>query len=140
LDRRCCILLDGTLFPAHQCAGHMSMFVLQVIGLIAVASMPGVDTVILLDYCTSRPPKPASSARPPGNMGQLILERASASHPSGQRSDDDFAVLADCRRRAYVGRILKVHAAPVGTPWMLDTGLPAPKAGAVQETSSAPMC
>jgi hypothetical protein len=29
--------------------------------------------------------------------------------------DDDFDVLAD---RAVVGRIFKVHAAPVGTPWM----------------------
>jgi hypothetical protein len=30
-------------------------------------------------------------------------------------NDDDFDVPAD---GAVVGRILKVHAAPVGTPWM----------------------
>jgi hypothetical protein len=46
---------------------------------------------------------------------QLILNRASASRPSGEWSDDDFDVLAD---GAVVGRIFKVHAAPVGTPWM----------------------
>ena len=46
---------------------------------------------------------------------QLILKRASASRPSGEWNDDDFDVLAD---GAVVGRILKVHAAPVGTPWM----------------------
>ena len=45
----------------------------------------------------------------------LILKRASASRPSGEWNDDDFDVLAD---GAVVGRILKVHAAPVGTPWM----------------------
>jgi hypothetical protein len=45
----------------------------------------------------------------------LILRRASASRSSGERNDDDFDVLAD---GALVGRILKVHAAPVGTPWM----------------------
>jgi hypothetical protein len=45
----------------------------------------------------------------------LILKRASASRPSGQWNDDDFDVLAD---GAVVGRIMKVHAAPVGSPWM----------------------
>ena len=30
-------------------------------------------------------------------------------------NDDDFDVLAD---GAVVGRIMKVHAAPVGSPWM----------------------
>src|SRR5262245_7044537 len=45
----------------------------------------------------------------------LILKRASASRPSGERNDDDYDVLAD---RVVVGRILKVHAAPVGAPWM----------------------
>jgi hypothetical protein len=45
----------------------------------------------------------------------LILKRASASRPSGERNDDDYDVLAD---GAVVRRILKVHAAPVGTPWM----------------------
>jgi len=45
----------------------------------------------------------------------LILKRASASRPSGQWKDDDFDVLAE---GVVVGRILKVHAAPVGSPWM----------------------
>ena len=45
----------------------------------------------------------------------LILKRASASRPSGEWNDDDFDVLAD---GAVVGRILKVHAAPAGSPWM----------------------
>jgi hypothetical protein len=35
--------------------------------------------------------------------------------PSGEWNDDDYDVLAD---GVVVGRILKVHAAPVGTPWM----------------------
>jgi hypothetical protein len=46
----------------------------------------------------------------------LLLKRASASRPSGEWSDDDYDVLAD--DDVVVGRILKVHAAPVGTPWM----------------------
>ena len=45
----------------------------------------------------------------------LILKRASASRPSGEWNDDDYDVLAD---GAVVGRIFKVHAAPVGAPWM----------------------
>jgi hypothetical protein len=45
----------------------------------------------------------------------LILKRASASRPSGQWSENDYDVLAD---GAVVGRIVKVHSAPVGTPWM----------------------
>ena len=45
----------------------------------------------------------------------LILKRASASRPSGEWNDDDFDVLAD---GSVVGRIFKVHAAPVGTPWL----------------------
>src|SRR5262252_8015815 len=48
-------------------------------------------------------------------MTTLLLKRASASRPSGEWTDDDFDVLAD---GALVGRILKVHAAPVGSPWM----------------------
>ena len=44
-----------------------------------------------------------------------ILKRASASRPSGEWNDDDFDVLAD---GAVVGRIMKVHAAPEGSPWM----------------------
>jgi hypothetical protein len=44
-------------------------------------------------------------------MSRLILKSALASRPSGQWNDDDFDVLV-------VGRIFKVHAAPVGTPWM----------------------
>ena len=43
----------------------------------------------------------------------LVLRRASASRPSGQWNDDDFDVLAN---GVVVGRILKVHAAPVGSP------------------------
>ena len=50
----------------------------------------------------------------------LILKRASASRPSGEWNDDDFDVLAD---GAVVGRILKVHAAPVGSPWMWTLAL-----------------
>jgi hypothetical protein len=45
----------------------------------------------------------------------LVLKRASTSRSSGEWNDDDFDVLAD---GAVVGRIFKVHAAPVGTPWM----------------------
>jgi hypothetical protein len=37
--------------------------------------------------------------------------RASALRPSGEWNDDDFDVLAN-------GAVSKVHAAPVGTPWM----------------------
>ena len=48
-------------------------------------------------------------------MAQLFLKRATSSRPSGRWNDGDFDVLAD---GAVVGRILKVHAAPVGTPWM----------------------
>src|SRR5262249_43718522 len=49
----------------------------------------------------------------------LILKRASASRPSGEWNDDDFDMLAD---GVVVGRIFKVHAAPVGTPWMWTLG------------------
>jgi hypothetical protein len=48
-------------------------------------------------------------------VNELILKRDSASRPSGEWNDDDFDVLAD---GAVVGRIMKVHAAPVGTPWL----------------------
>ena len=48
-------------------------------------------------------------------MEKLILKRASASRPSGEWNDDDYDVLAD---GVVVGRIFKVHAAPVGQPWM----------------------
>jgi hypothetical protein len=48
-------------------------------------------------------------------MTQPILKRTSASRPSGEWNDDDYDVLAD---GAVVGRIMKVHAAPAGTPWM----------------------
>jgi hypothetical protein len=48
-------------------------------------------------------------------MTQLILKRASASRPSGEWNDDDYDVLAD---GDVVGRTLKVHAAPVGMPWL----------------------
>jgi hypothetical protein len=45
----------------------------------------------------------------------LILKRASASRSSGEWSDDDYDVLAE---GAVVGRIFKVNAVPVGSPWM----------------------
>jgi hypothetical protein len=45
----------------------------------------------------------------------LTLKRASASRPSGEWGDDDYDVVAD---GAVVGRILKAHAAPAGSPWM----------------------
>jgi hypothetical protein len=48
-------------------------------------------------------------------LAQLILKRASASRPSGEWNDDDYNVLSD---GTVVGRIFKVNAAPVGTPWM----------------------
>jgi len=48
-------------------------------------------------------------------ISDLILKRASASRLSGEWNDDDYDVIAD---GAVVGRILKVHAAPVGSPWM----------------------
>ena len=50
-----------------------------------------------------------------GNVTALLLKRASTSRPSGEWKDDDFDVLAE---GAVVGRIMKVHAAPVGSPWM----------------------
>ena len=42
----------------------------------------------------------------------LLLKRAAASRPSGQRSDDDYDVLAD---GVAVGRILKAKASSPGT-------------------------
>ena len=38
-----------------------------------------------------------------------------SSRPSSEWNEDDFDVLAN---GAVVGRILKVHAAPVGSPWI----------------------
>jgi hypothetical protein len=49
----------------------------------------------------------------------MILKRGSASRPSGEGSDDDFDVLVDDE---VVGRIMEVHAAAVGTPWMWTLG------------------
>jgi hypothetical protein len=48
-------------------------------------------------------------------IGQLILKRALTSRPSGEWTDDDYDVFAE---GGVVGRIFKVHAAPVGVPWM----------------------
>jgi hypothetical protein len=45
----------------------------------------------------------------------LLLKRAALSRPSGEWNDDDYDVLAD---GAVVGRIFKMNAAPVGSPWM----------------------
>jgi hypothetical protein len=39
----------------------------------------------------------------------------SASRRSGEWNEDDYDILADS---TVVGRILKVHPAPVGMPWM----------------------
>jgi hypothetical protein len=48
----------------------------------------------------------------------LLLKRASASRPSGQRGDDDFDVLAD---GVVVGRIFKLNAAPpMSWMWALE--------------------
>jgi hypothetical protein len=44
-------------------------------------------------------------------MSSLVLKRASASRLSGEWNDDDYDVHA-----TVVGRIMKVHAAPIGTP------------------------
>jgi hypothetical protein len=54
---------------------------------------------------------------PTGKMEKdyLTLKHVSASRPSGDWNNDDYDVLA---AGAVVGRILRVHAAPVGTPWM----------------------
>jgi hypothetical protein len=46
-----------------------------------------------------------------GPVTCLLLKRAAASRPSGEWSDDDYDVVAD---GIVVGRIFKVHAAPVG--------------------------
>ena len=51
--------------------------------------------------------------------GQLILKRASALLPSGEWNDDHYDVLAD---GIVVGRIFKVHAAPVGSSWLWTYG------------------
>jgi len=48
-------------------------------------------------------------------VAQLILTRASASRSSGEWNEDDYDVLCE---GVVVGRIFKVHAAPVATPWM----------------------
>ena len=45
----------------------------------------------------------------------MLLKRAAASRLSGEWNEDDYDVLAN---GDVVGRILKVHAAPVGTPWL----------------------
>jgi hypothetical protein len=42
-------------------------------------------------------------------------ERASASRPSGEWSEDNYDVLA---AGIVVGRIMKAAASPVGAPWM----------------------
>jgi len=44
-----------------------------------------------------------------------MLKRASGSRSSGEWNEHDSDVLAD---GTVVGRIMKVHAAPVGSPWM----------------------
>src|SRR5262249_53510280 len=51
----------------------------------------------------------------------LILKRASASRPSGERSEDDYDVLAE---GVVVGRIMRAIVAPVESPlfWTLAYG------------------
>jgi hypothetical protein len=53
----------------------------------------------------------------PYDKDSLTLKRASASRPSGRWSDDDFDVLSN---GTVVGRILKIHAAPVRKPLDVD--------------------
>jgi hypothetical protein len=61
-------------------------------------------------------PSPEDSiVRPSDGKDYLILKRALASRPSGEWNDDDYDVLANGE---VVGRIFKVNAAPVGSPWM----------------------
>ena len=55
----------------------------------------------------------AAAAWPPAV--RAAAEVAASSSPSSEWTDDDFDVLAD---GAVVGRIMKVHAAPEGSPWM----------------------
>jgi hypothetical protein len=50
----------------------------------------------------------------------LILKRASPSRPSGEWNDDDYDVICN---GVAVGRIMKVHAAPVGLAVDVDAGL-----------------
>jgi hypothetical protein len=45
----------------------------------------------------------------------LTLKRAPASRTSGEWREDDYDVVAD---GIVVGRIMKVAAAPEGTPWL----------------------
>ena len=49
----------------------------------------------------------------PRKMSSLVLKRASASRLFGEWNDDDYDVLADA---SVVDRIMKVHAAPEGSP------------------------
>jgi hypothetical protein len=48
-------------------------------------------------------------------MTRLTFKPASASRSSSQWQDEDYDVLVD---GIVVDRIMKVHAAPVGTPWL----------------------
>jgi hypothetical protein len=52
---------------------------------------------------------------PPKGMTTLLLKHAATSRASGEWGERDYDVLAD---GVVVGHILKVHAAPVGLPWM----------------------
>jgi len=44
-----------------------------------------------------------------------VRKKSAAANLSGERSEDDYDVLAD---GLVVGRILKAAAAPIGTPWL----------------------
>jgi hypothetical protein len=76
----------------------------------------GVWTLELQPFLfVARPHDEAMSLPPPESVMQLILKRASASRSSGEWSDDDYDVLAECD---VVGRIMRAAAAPEGTPWL----------------------
>jgi hypothetical protein len=56
-----------------------------------------------------------SVAPPRGRSRRARSSRANCRPSTREWSDDDYDVLAE---GAVVGRIFKVHAAPVGNPWM----------------------
>jgi hypothetical protein len=58
-------------------------------------------------------------SRGPRDKDYLLLKRAALSRPSGKWNDDDYDVLAD---GVVVGRIFKVNASAVGSPWMWTFG------------------
>jgi hypothetical protein len=71
-----------------------------------------ISTIVMLRFFARR--QRASMSAYFTNKDYLTLKRASALRSSGEWSDDDYDVLAEGK---VVGRIFKVHAVPVGTPW-----------------------